>query len=185
MPATPVRSASATCDTRRPSSAALARSTWIASSGRPCSVAVSASATPAVVFITAIARSETRRASSRSCPRISRASRASSPDPLRIRRVIIRLPPEARARTTTPGRSFSERRSAIAISSLVRPRSVFSSNVTVIDPRWLDPPPKGPRPPPTCVVTLTASGTSVRMRSSSSSITSRVRSKRVPIGSSA
>ena len=80
---------------------------------------------------------------------------------------------------------FSERRSAMAIWLLVRSRSVFSRRVTVIDPRWLDPPPNGPRPPPTWVVTLTASGTSVLMRPSSSSITSRVRSKRVPIGSSA
>ena len=135
--------------------------------------------------MTPMAGSETRRASSRSWPRISSASRASSPPPLRISRVIIRFPPEARALTTTPGSWFSERRSAMAISLLVRSRSTFSTSVTVIEPRWLDAPPNGPRPPPTCVVTFTASGTSAPTISSNWSITVRVRSKRVPMGSCA
>ena len=86
-----------------------------------------------------------RRASSRSSPRISRARRASlSPPPSILN--SWKLPPAGLARTMTPGRPDSWRRSSCAISSLVRSRSSRGTRRMLIWPRLLLPPP--PKPPP-------------------------------------
>ena len=132
VPAMFVRSVLATPVTVRPSSAAFWRSTWTASSGRPSSWPMRTSAMPGVSSIRVFAASLRFRESVRSWPRISSDRRLSPPPSMRL---SWKLPPEARAEIRTPAWPDSSRRSAWAISSLERVRSVLGTRVTVSWPR--------------------------------------------------
>ena len=184
VPATLVRMVLATPVTVRPSRAALSRSTRTASSGRPSSRCRRVSATPGVVSSMALRSWAIRLDCSRSCPRISIDRRASPPPPP-MPRIIWFWPPEGRARMMTPGRPDSSRRSCIAISSLLRVRSSRGTKRTFTLPRCVEPPPHPPPPPLTCVISIKASGTFWRMRSSRPISTASVFSRREPTANSA
>ena len=136
VPATFVWIVVATLLTDIPSIAAFGRSTRMAISGRPSSRPMFTSASPGVFSMTPRTSCATRRASSRSWPRISTWSRLEPPllfwpPPLRNRMIWL-LPPAGLARTATPGRPWSSRRSAKAISSLVRVRSSRGTRINRI-----------------------------------------------------
>ena len=138
---------------------------------------------PLVSRMSAIACCDSRRASCRSLPRISSASRDDWPPPVNSRFIWL-LPPEARARMITPGSwPVNWRRRSWAICSLDRFRSSFGTSLMLSDPRWVLDPPMKP-PPPADAITVVASGTAILSDCSSRLRTASVRSMRVPTGSS-
>ena len=155
VPATLVRIVLATVVALTPNKAALARSTRTASSGRPSSRPRRASAMPGTVSSRSLVAWATRCDSTMSSPRISSASRPPPPKPPppppERKRFIWLLPPDAFARTITPGIPESCRRRSNAICSLERVRSSFGVRISWMLPRLPPPPPPGPpgpKPPP-------------------------------------